>query len=75
MTAIHEWRTPLAVRTPHGDGDALLLIDYGYNVNSVWLVRLHGSGRVLHYDSADVRVYGNPMDGRGWDIEPEAQAA
>lgn len=72
MTAIHEWRTPLAVTTPHGDGECLAIIDYGYNVNTVWLVRLHG-GAVKHYDSADVRVYGNPMDGRGWDVNEEAQ--
>jgi hypothetical protein len=69
VTAIHEWRVPLPVATPHGDGDALALIDYGANANTVWLVRLHGSGKVLHFYSDDVRVWGNPADGRGWDVE------
>lgn len=75
---IHEWRTPLPVRTPKGDGDCLAVIDYGYNVNTVWLCRMHGTGRVLHFDAADVEVYGNPMDGRGWDVtdaKPASPAA
>jgi hypothetical protein len=65
---IHEFKTPLAVKTPHGDGEAILFIDYGLAVNSVWVVRLDG-GKVLHYYSDDIRIYGNPMDGKGWDIE------
>jgi hypothetical protein len=35
----------------------------------MWVVRLHHSGVVKHFFSEDVRVYGNPMDGRGWDAE------
>ncbi len=61
---IHEFKTPIPVHTPHGEGDALLLIDYGIDVNTVWLVRLKG-GVVLHYLSDDIRVYGNPMYGSG----------
>jgi hypothetical protein len=38
----HEWKPPLLVHTPHGEGDALLTMDYGLNTNSVWVVRLHG---------------------------------
>ena len=65
---IHEFKTLIPVHTPHGEGDALLLIDYGIDVNTVWLVRLKG-GVVLHYLSEDIRVYGNPMYGSGFDIE------
>lgn len=65
---IHEFRTPIAVRTPHGDGDAILFIDYGLNVNSVWVVRLYG-GEVKHYYSDQIHIYGNPMDGRGGDVK------
>lgn len=68
LIMIHEFRTPIAVKTPHGDGDALLFIDYGLNVNSVWVVRLHG-GEVKHYYSDQIQIYGNPMDERGWDIK------
>ena len=66
---IHEWRTPIEVRTPLGDAECLAVIDYGYNVNTVWLCRMHGTGEVRHFDSADVVVYGNPMSRGGWDVE------
>lgn len=65
---IHEFRTPIRVHTPHGEGEAIVLIDYGIDINSVWLVRL-GGGVVKHYDSDDIRIYGNPMKGKGFDIE------
>lgn len=64
---IHEFKTPLPVHTPHGEGDAILLIDYGIDVNTVWLVRLKG-GVVKHYYSDDILLYGNPMNGSGFDI-------
>ncbi len=65
---IHEFKTAIPVNTPHGDGDAILFIDYVLTTNSVWVVRLHG-GEVKHYYSDDILIYGNPMDGRGWDIK------
>lgn len=68
MATIHQFPTPIAVHTPHGDGDAILFIDYGLNVNSVWVVRLNG-GKVLHYYSDDIRIWGNPMDGKGFDVD------
>ena len=51
----------------HGDGEAIVLIDYGPNVNTVWVVRLHG-GIIKHFYSDDIRVYDNPMNGNGWDV-------
>jgi len=57
---IHQFPTPIPVHTPHGEGEAILLIDYGIDVNTVWLVRLEG-GVVKHYLSDDVRVYGKPL--------------
>lgn len=65
---IHEFKTPIAVSTPHGEGEAILVIDYGININTVWVVRLSG-GKILHYYSDDIRIYGNPMKGKGWDTE------
>lgn len=56
------------VLTPNGEGTAIFIIDYGLEVNTVWVVR-HKGGKLLHYYSDDVRVYANPMDGKGWDIE------
>lgn len=65
---IHEFPTPIPVHTPHGVGQAIIFIDYGINVNSVWVVRLKG-GKILHYYSDDIRIYDNPMNGEGWDVD------
>ena len=65
---IHEFKTPIEVHTPHGKGEALLLIDYNIKTNSVWVVRLFG-GIVKHYDSNDILTYGNLMKGKGQIIE------
>lgn len=51
-----------------GDGEAMFIIDYGVNVNSVWVVRMD-KGVIKHFYSDDIRVYGNPMNGKGWDCE------
>lgn len=56
------------VRTPLGDCEALFLIDYGVNVNTVWVCRMSG-GEVKHFYSDDIRIYDNPMNGKGWDVE------
>jgi len=65
---IHEFKTPIPVHTPHGEGEAYLLIDYGINVNTTWVVRLRG-GYIKHYYSDDIRIYDNPMNGNSWDVE------
>lgn len=51
------------VNTPLGEGHALFLIDYGPMINSVWLVHLFDSGKVVHIDSPEIRVMGNAMYG------------
>jgi hypothetical protein len=56
------------VHTPLGDGEAMFIIDYGVNVNTVWVVRFKG-GVMKHIYSDDIRVYDNPMNGNGWDVE------
>ena len=65
---LHELKNPIQVHTPHGIGNALIIIDYGLNVNTVWLVRLKG-GHVKHYYSDDIRIYDNPMNGLGLDVD------
>jgi hypothetical protein len=52
---------PLWVATPMGEGFALLVIDYGPQLNSVWVVQHFKDGQILHVDSAEVRVMGNEM--------------
>lgn len=68
MTGLLQLNPTIPVATPLGDGDALVLIDYGPDTNTCWLVRYPG-GIVKHVWSDDVRVYGNPMDGNGWDVK------
>lgn len=60
---IHRLQPPIWVTTPLGEGDALLIIDYGVHYNTVWVVHLFEDGRVLHFDSSDIRAMGNPMYG------------
>lgn len=55
------------VATPLGYGRAIFLIDYGLDVNTVWVVRLTG-GEVKHFYSDDIRIYDNPMNGSGFDV-------
>jgi len=71
MTAIHQLSPPIYVNTPKGEGDTLFLIDYGVNINTVWVVHLHESGEVLHFDSSDVRIMGNLMYGIGHPAPPK----
>lgn len=54
---------PLWVKTPLGEGHALLVIDYGPSVNTIWVVHQFDDGRVVHVDSSEVRMMGNPMYG------------
>ena len=58
----------MEVHTPLGDGEAMFIIDYGVNVNTVWVVRFKG-GVIKHFYSDDIRIYDNPMNGNGWDVE------
>ena len=55
------------VSTPLGDCEAIFIIDYGVNVNTVWVCRMAG-GEVKHFYSDDIRIYDNPMNGNGWDV-------
>jgi hypothetical protein len=65
---IHQLNPTMDVKTPLGDAEAILIIDYGVNVNTVWVCRIEG-GEVKHFYSDDIRIYGNPMNGKGWDVE------
>ena len=54
---------PIWVNTPLGEGNALIVIDYGPSVNTVWVVHQFDTGNVVHVDSSEVRVMGNAMYG------------
>lgn len=59
MTTIHEIKQILWVETPHGEGQALFLIDYGPHQNTIWLVALQGSKEIKHYDSNQIKICTN----------------
>jgi len=56
---IHEIKQVIWVTTPHGDGQALFIIDYGPHENTIWVVALECDGRVLHYNSNQIRLCKN----------------
>ena len=56
---IHEFRNVIWVDTPHGEGIAILVIDYGVNHNTVWVVANKEDGRIRHYDSNQISISKN----------------
>ena len=58
------------MNTPLGEGHALLVIDYGPSINTVWVVHQFDTGRVVHIDSSEVRVMGNEMYGIPHPVKP-----
>jgi hypothetical protein len=59
MTVIHEVQQVLYLNTPHGNGIALFIIDYGPQLNTVWVVANHKDGVIRHYDSNQVTLTTN----------------
>jgi len=70
VQTIHEILNPFDVQTPIGSGTALFMIAGSMHSNPYFVVRLHNTGNVRCIDQNDIQIYGNPMDGRGWDIKP-----
>lgn len=69
VQTIHEILNPFDVSTPLGDGTALFVIAGSIHSNHQFIVRMYNTGDVRTIDQNDIRIYGNPMDGRGWDIK------
>ena len=59
MTTIFEIQQFLWVNTPHGDGQALFLMDYGPHENTVWVVTLEKDGAIKHYNSNQITISTN----------------
>jgi len=60
---IIQLKPPLRVMTPHGEGEAIIMIDYDINWNSVWIVILDATRKIKHYLSSDLMAMGNLMTG------------
>lgn len=56
---IHEFRTPLPVVTPLGDGYVLYVRDGGTWENDVFAVVLLNGGKLLHFRSDQIRIWKN----------------
>lgn len=56
MTTIHEIQQAMYVETPHGEGLPLFLIDYGPQLNTVWVVANRENGVIRHYDSNQIKL-------------------
>lgn len=50
---------PIPVETPHGEGMAIIVIDYGMQWNTIWVVVLQKTREIKHYDSNDVKLSKN----------------
>ena len=70
MASILQLDPPYYVTTPLGEGHAVLLLDYGPNINTVWIVHIFEDGKIVHVDSSEVRMMGNPMYGIGHPEKP-----
>lgn len=56
---IHELNKVIFVKTPHGDGQALFIIDYGEHYNTIWVICLVDGGQIKHYDSNQISITTN----------------
>jgi hypothetical protein len=59
MTVIHEIQQVLWVTTPHGDGLAIFIIDYGMHENTIWVVAAESDGSIRHYNSNQINFHRN----------------
>jgi hypothetical protein len=59
MTAIHEIQQVIYVNTPHGRGIAVFIIDYGPQINTVWIVANIKDGVIRHYESNQITLSSN----------------
>lgn len=60
---------PINVYTPLGEGFARLVIDYGPDLNTIWVVDLFESRRCVHVDSHEIYFGENPM----WNLQKPKQ--
>jgi hypothetical protein len=59
MTIIHEIQQVIFINTPHGESQALFIIDYGLHLNTIWVAANKKDGKVRHYDSNQISLIKN----------------
>jgi len=56
---IHEFKNPMPVVTPMGNGYAIYVRESGTFENDVWAVTLESGGKILHFRVDQLRMYKN----------------
>lgn len=56
MTTMLQLNPYIWVTTPLGDGLAMLIIDYGLDHNTTWVVALAEDGQVKHFESNTIKM-------------------
>ena len=56
---IHQLDPTLNVYTPLGKGRTLFMIDYGIDMNTIWVVCLNGTNEIKHFDANNIRIEEN----------------
>ena len=64
-----EFKSPIPVVTPMGNGYAIYVCNSGTFENDIWTVALENGGRVLHFRSDQIRIYKNAT----FDINEETE--
>lgn len=59
MTIIHEINQLMFIDTPHGESQALFIIDYGPHANTIWVAANKTDGKIRHYDSNQITLIKN----------------
>ena len=52
-----EFKNPIPVFTPLGDGYAIYVRDSGTFENDVWTVALENGGDLLHFTTNQIKIY------------------
>ena len=60
---IHEFRKPIPVVTPMGDGYAVYVESSGMFENDVWTVCMSEDGSIKHFETSQVRMWQNATFG------------
>ena len=69
MSAIHEFKDPIAVTTPLGNGYLFYVQPGGWKENDILAVILKEGGRVYHFRTDQIRIWANGT----WDITPDPE--
>lgn len=56
---MHEFKNPVPVITPMGDGYAIYVKDGGTWENDIWCIALENGGKILHFRSDQILMHKN----------------